>query len=123
MIALAAVLAIVAGGLGSVLRWATSLLFARRTLPWAVLTVNAAASAVGGAVLGLADAGAVDDGIRLILLSGVAGGLSTFSTFSVETIQLVQTGRWRIAAASVAGNLVVGLAFAVGGYGLVAALA
>ena len=123
MIALAAVLAIVAGGIGSVLRWATSLLFARQTLPWAVLTVNAAASAVGGAVLGLADAGAVDGGIRLILLSGVAGGLSTFSTFSVETIQLVQTGRWRIAAASVAGNLVVGLAFAVGGYGLVAALA
>ena len=123
MSVLAVLLTVVAGGLGAVLRWAVSLLFARRILPWAVLTVNAVASAIGGAVLGLADIGAVDVGIRLILLSGIAGGLSTFSTFSVETIQLVQTGRWRIAVASVAANLAVGLGLASAAYTIVAALA
>ena len=61
-------------------------------LPWAVLIVNVVGSLVGGVVLGLAQAGVIGADLRLILLSGFAGGLTTFSTFSVETIQLIDDG-------------------------------
>lgn len=104
---------LVAGVIGALVRYGTSLAFAGRpSFPWAVLVVNAVASAIGGAVLGLAYRGAVDPEWRLVLLTGICGGLSTFSTWSVETVQLVQAGRWRVALGSVALNLVVSLGFA-----------
>lgn len=116
MTVLAVTATILAGGIASLLRWGISLAFSGRSLPWAVLLVNVVASAVGGIALGLAVVGAIDDSIRLVLLSGIAGGLSTFSTWSVESIQLVQAGRWQIALASVAANLVLGIGVATAGY-------
>lgn len=114
----AAVIAAVllAGAAGAVVRFCVSrILAARTTFPWAVLLVNAVGSALGGVVLGLTEAGAVSADVRLILLTGFCGGLTTFSTFSVETIQLVLDGKGRTAAVSVFSNLALGI--------LVAALA
>jgi CrcB protein len=104
---------LVAGGFAAVVRYGVTRAFAGRgSLPWAVLVVNIVGSAVGGATVGLAQAGALSDDGRLMLLGGVAGGLTTFSTWSVETMELVMAGRWRTAVASVALNLVAGLAVA-----------
>ncbi len=104
---------LVAGVIGALARYGTSLAFARRpSFPWAVLVVNVVASTVGGVVLGLAYRGSVSPEWRLILLTGICGGLSTFSTWSVETVQLVQAGRWRSALSSVALNLAVSLGVA-----------
>jgi CrcB protein len=108
-----------AGGLAAALRYGVTRAFAGRgSLPWAVLTVNVVGSAIGGAAVGLAQAGALSADARLVLLGGVAGGLTTFSTWSVETIELVMAGRWRTAAASVALNLVAGLAVAAAAWAL-----
>ena len=109
--------ALAAGALGALLRYATSIAFVRRPsrLPWAVLLVNVVGSLVGGIVLGLVQAGVIGADLRLILLSGLAGGLTTFSTFSVETIQLVMIGRWRSALVSVVANLVLGIGAVVFG--------
>jgi len=103
--------ALAAGALGALLRYATSIAFSRRPsrLPLAVLLVNVVGSLVGGIVLGLVQTGVVGADLRLILLSGFAGGLTTFSTFSVETIQLIMIGRWRSALVSVVANLVLGV--------------
>lgn len=110
---------IVAGGLAAVTRYLVSVWFSgNRRFPWAVLLVNAVGSALGGLVLGLGSG--LGDDIRLVLLTGVAGGLTTFSTFSVETVQLVFEGRWRVALVNVAANLAVGIAVAAGAYWVVA---
>ena len=98
-------------------RYLVSLAFAGRgRLPWAVLVVNAVGSALGGATAGLGAAGHITADLRLVLLSGVAGGITTFSTWSVESVQLIEKGEWRAAAASIAANLIVGIAVAATAY-------
>lgn len=110
---------IVAGGLGAVLRYLVTLVVSgREPLPWAVFAVNVIGSAIGGVVLGLAERGVIGDDIRLVLLTGLAGGLTTFSTFSVETLQLVAEGKWRAAIGNVAANLAIGFGVAALAYAL-----
>ncbi len=110
--------ALLAGGLGALLRYATTRLFARMNdeLPWAVLAVNAVGSLIGGIVLGLFTTGAAGPDLQLIVMGGLAGGLTTFSTFSVETVQLAIARRWGLVAATVGANLVLGVAAAVLGF-------
>lgn len=105
------------GGAATVVRYLVSLAYARRSgLPWAVLTVNVVGSAIGGVTVGLSTTGAISPDLRLVLLGGVAGGLTTFSTWSVETIQLLMERKLRTALGSVILNLAVGLAAATAGY-------
>lgn len=115
-----ALVTVAAGGVAAVIRYLVSLLLARTSdaegFPWAVLVVNVAGSAVGGAVLGLAQHAGLPAEIELLLLTGVCGGVTTFSTFSVETVQLVRAGRWRAAALTVGLNLVVSLGACLLGY-------
>jgi CrcB protein len=101
---------LLAGVVGALARYSISLALARHSrFPFAVLIVNVAGSIIGGAVLGLFDRAALSTEWHLILLTGLAGGLTTFSTWSVETLQLVESGRWRTALSSVLANLVLGL--------------
>ena len=110
MTPLIAVAVIAAGAVAAVVRYLVSQAFARGTgFPWAVLTVNLVGSLIGGAVLGLAERAAVGADLRIILLTGLCGGLTTFSTFSVETVQAVLDGKVALAARSVALNLVLGV--------------
>lgn len=114
---------LLAGGAGALLRYGISVLFAPgpgrlSRLPLAVLIVNVLGSALCGALLGLG--GALDAELRLVLVTGFAGGLTTFSTFSVETVQLVLEGRARTAVASVAANLVLGVGAAAIAYAITA---
>jgi CrcB protein len=106
------------GGFAALARYLVAVWFsADDRFPWAVLTVNVIGSALGGAVLALG-AGLRDD-MQLLLLTGVAGGLTTFSTFSVETMQLVLDRRTRAAALNVGLNLGAGLAVTAVVYALV----
>jgi CrcB protein len=118
--ALAVVAALVAGGLAAVVRFGLSTLLARvsrkESFPWAVLIVNAVGSGLGGALLGIAQSSGASADLQLIILTGVCGGLTTFSTFSVETIQLITHGRWRSAVLSTALNLVAGVGACAFGY-------
>ncbi|MBX3094822.1 MAG: CrcB family protein [Cryobacterium sp.] len=114
--------AIAAGGGAAIVRYLVSLWFARvrsaaesdaparAAFPWAVLVVNVVGSALGGAVLALGAQSGISPDTQFVLLFGVCGGLSTFSTFSVETIQLVNEGQLRRAVLSVSANLALGLA-------------
>ena len=119
-----ALVTVAAGGLAAVIRYLVSVALARSSdaegFPWAVLAVNVVGSAIGGVVLGLAQHAAMPADLQLILLTGVCGGLTTFSTFSVETVQLARAGRWRAASLSVGANLALGLAACALGFLLTA---
>jgi len=98
-------LVLLAGALGAVLRYLCSF------LPQGVLLVNV----VGSFIAGVAVA-ALSGDAQLIVLTGFCGGLTTFSTFSVETVQAAVEGLWRRAALNVALNLVLGIGAAAAGY-------
>lgn len=87
-------LAVAAGGAaGSLLRWGIGLLVAPVAggLPVATLVANVAAGLLVGLFGGLVPALALPEEVRLLLCVGLCGGLSTFSTFSSETVALVQS--------------------------------
>lgn len=114
-----------AGALGALARYAAGLAVGRTRsrLPWAVFAVNAVGSLVAGVAVGLAGVGVLAADLELVIVTGFAGGLTTFSTLSVETVQLAIEGRWRAAAASVGANLAVGVAAAALGILLAPVLA
>ena len=72
------------GGFGSVLRYLASKW--EGELPWGILSVNSAASFVAGLAVGVGS-------FELALVVGLAGGLSTFSTFIGQTSELLDQGK------------------------------
>ena len=121
MTAALVVTVLLCGGAAALLRYLVALWFsADDRFPWAVLVVNVIGSALGGVVLGLGTG--LPSEVQLVLLTGVTGGLTTFSTFSVETVQLVLDGRARVAELNVGVNLGAGLAVTAVVYALVVAV-
>lgn len=59
--------------------------------------------------------------VRLLLLTGVAGGFTTFSAFGLETFYLLRRGEALVAGGYVAASVVVGLLAVWGGFLLVSA--
>lgn len=115
---------VAAGAAGAALRWLVSGRFSRadQTLPWAVLLVNIAGSLVAGLALAISETLGAPD-VRLIVLGGFAGGLTTFGTLSLETVQLLLGGRVRTAVLSIVANLVAGIAAFLIGWGAVTLVA
>lgn len=112
-------LLLVAAGaaVGAPLRYLTDLVLARHTdrrMPWGTLAVNVTGS---GLAVFLAVAVA-DPGWTALLSVGFCGALTTYSTFSYETLALVEDGRPRRALWNVAANLLGGLAAGLAGFGL-----
>lgn len=115
MTPLVVAVALAAAAVGALGRYAFAVRFSGRSFPWAVLVANLAGSAIAGAAIAITDV--LGDGeLRYVLLSGVAGGLTTFSTFSVETVQLTMARRHRAVVVSVGANLFGGLAAVVAGW-------
>lgn len=125
-----------AGGLGAVCRYGLDTLirarFPGRAFPWSTAVINVSGSLLLGLVVGLAlgsaglsSAATAEDqpGWAVIAGTGFLGGYTTFSTASVEAVQLVRDRRWGRAAASAAGVLVTGTAAAAVGLWLGAAVA
>jgi CrcB protein len=113
-----------AGAAGALVRWLVSHRYARAdgSLPAAVLIVNVAGSLVAGIALGLSETLDAPE-VRLILLGGFAGGLTTFGTLSVETVQLLIGGRVRTGLLSIAANVGVGIVALLAGWAAVALIA
>jgi len=117
------------GGVGSVLRYALGLLVGAWTpsnaetphwlamYPVATLAANLIGCGLIGVAWGLMDPGnEAHQPMRLLLIVGVLGGFTTFSSFGWETLSLLQTQRVGTAAAYVLISVLVGLFAAWGGY-------
>ncbi len=103
----------VGGALGALLRASLGLAVPVETggWPWATFTVNlVAAFGLGYVTTRLLERLPASNYRRPLLGTGVAGGLSTFSTMQVETIRLLEVGAYATAAAYTLVSVVLGVA-------------
>jgi CrcB protein len=101
------------GALGSVLRFfidhvVTSLL--GPTFPWGTLLINVTGSFLIGLIFTLTEPSGrwfASADLRLFLMTGICGGYTTFSAFSLRTVLLARGGEWFYAGANVVGSVVL----------------
>ena len=110
--------------LGEVTRYWLSGIVAERwgtVFPWNTLAVNITGSFVIGAIAALAGAeGRIHPNLRpfvvQFLMVGLCGGYTTFSSFSLQTLNLLQEGQWLYAGANVGLSVVLCLSAVWLGY-------
>jgi CrcB protein len=90
-------------------------------LPWGTFTINVTGSLLLGFLTGLTLAGRIPILVKDLAGTGFCGAYTTFSTFTFETLRLLEEGRLLEAASNVLVSVVVGLAAA--GAGLAIGLA
>lgn len=101
------------GALGSVLRWLVIVAAGARygaAFPWGTLAVNLAGSYLIGVVAELAlGPVSVSPALRLFLATGICGGFTTFSSFTLDALVLTRDGNPGVAALYVGGSVALGL--------------
>lgn len=107
-----ALLVFLGGGTGSLVRYAMGKWLNQVPgIPWGTWMANFLACLIVGLALGwTASKDSLTDQTKLLILTGFCGGFSTFSTFSGETIGMLQSGRMGMAALYATGSLVTCLA-------------
>jgi fluoride exporter len=115
-------------GLGGALRHGVNLACARAcgtVFPWGTLVVNILGCFAMGAIAGWLAFRAGEgwsQPVRLFLTTGILGGFTTFSAFSLDAFLLWERGEVTLAAAYVGASVGLSVAGLVAGLGLVRAL-
>lgn len=98
-------------GVGGAARHAVNTVAARMLgygFPFGTLTVNVLGSVIMGLLTELfVVRSGLPQELRLFMTTGVLGGFTTFSTFSLDTVMLWERGQWGLAAGYVATSFVV----------------
>jgi fluoride exporter len=114
------------GFCGANLRYLVQTLSADRwgsTFPYGTLIANVTGSLILGFIVTLTTQRvALSPNWRLFLTVGLLGGYTTFSSFTVETLSLIETGRWHASSVYLLGSVLLGLAGAYLGIVLARAL-
>ncbi|MEU7900181.1 fluoride efflux transporter CrcB [Nonomuraea sp. NPDC049152] len=100
------------GAVGAPLRYLTDRAVQARhdtVFPWGTFTANVVGSLILGVLTGAALSGAAGADVQLLLGTGLCGALTTYSTFSVETLRLAEAGAAFFAAANVIVSIIAGL--------------
>jgi CrcB protein len=112
-------LVMVGGSLGAASRYGISLMAANlwgTRFPWGTLTVNLAGCFLIGLLFGLSDrVRMLTPEMRLLLITGFLGALTTFSTFSIETVSAGRAGLMVQPVVNILINNLGGLALTVMG--------
>ncbi|MFC9459332.1 fluoride efflux transporter CrcB [Streptomyces sp. NPDC059904] len=115
-------LLVIAGAMvGAPLRYLTDRAVQTRhdsVFPWGTFTVNVCGSLVLGLLTGAVAAGAASPQVQLLIGTGLCGALTTYSTFSYETLRLGEDGARLFAVANVAASVAAGLGAAFAGAAL-----
>lgn len=121
------ILLALAGGIGAAVRFMVDGFMRQRfktALPWGTILINVSGSLALGFLAGLLMRGQAPESLFLIVGTGFLGGYTTFSTASLETIRLIQSGRTGLALINGLGSMaasVLAAAAGVGGFGLLLA--
>ncbi|MEU8965137.1 fluoride efflux transporter CrcB [Streptomyces sp. NPDC048491] len=116
---------VLGAAIGAPLRFLTDLTVQKRhdsVFPWGTFTVNVVGCLILGTLTGAVTAGAAASSVQLFLGTGLCGALTTYSTFSYETLRLAEDGARFYAAANVVVSVVAGLGAVFAGVGLAGAL-
>lgn len=100
----------IGGGSGSVLRYMIGLVQKNifpSSLPIGTFLANMLACLVMAGWIRFQPSGFAQEQYKLLMLTGFCGGLSTFSTFSMESISLIRSGQIQWAIANILINLIV----------------
>ena len=108
------------GAIGSMLRYAATLLLNSKYFPYATLAVNI----IGSFIIGLVFALSIKhedflNNWKLFLATGICGGFTTFAAFSLENMGLLQSGKIALAATYIILSVLLGIAAAFFGYQLI----
>jgi len=114
------ILLLAAGGaIGTVSRYAVSGLthkFIDGTFPVGTLAVNVLGSLMIGLLWGTWETANLSSHLRTFLFIGIMGGFTTFSTYSLETLNLFREGEIRMAVINVLANNILGLFMVFAGF-------
>ncbi|NDW12685.1 fluoride efflux transporter CrcB [Bacteroides sp. 214] len=107
------------GGLGSILRFLTSVIvnkYTQTTYPLSTFTVNIIGCFIIGMLLGLFERNQIiNTDLRLLFMTGFCGGYTTFSAFALENINLFQSGHTLTALLYIVASVILGLLAVWGG--------
>jgi CrcB protein len=106
------------GGIGSVLRYAAGFLFTNVPIefPLQTLFVNALGSLLIGILWGLGHGGYFNDYVKFFVFVGILGGFTTFSSFSLETLKLLENRAFFTAFNNILLNTIVSISLCFVGY-------
>lgn len=106
------------GSIGAVARYGISLWISSsvtQTFPLGTFAVNMLGSILIGILFELSDSAIITPEWRGFLMVGLLGAFTTFSTFSLETVQLVRDNELALAALNALGSVAIGLVCVYGG--------
>ena len=115
------VLVMVGAAVGAPLRYLTDRAVQGRhgtALPWGTFTVNVIGSLALGLLTAAATTGDASPATQLVIGTGFCGALTTYSTFSWETLRLFEDGAPLLAGVNVVGSVLAGLAAAAAGFAI-----
>ena len=117
------IIVFVGGGLGATLRHLVNLVCARCMapgFPWGTFIINITGSTVMGLIAGyLAFKGEASQPLRLFLMTGILGGYTTFSAYSLDAALLYERGELLLAAFYVIGSVVLSIGGLFAGLALI----
>ena len=102
---------LVAAATGALLRYLLDGMIADRTegtFPWGTFVINVSGSLLSGFLTGLALYHAFPATPKVVLVTGFCGAYTTFSTFTFETVRLIEESALTEAALNLGGSLVAG---------------
>jgi len=102
----------IGGAIGSILRYLVSDLVHNKissTFPWGTLCINITGCFLIGVVYAFAEKNSIGPEWRFFLATGICGGYTTFSTFSLESFSLLREGHLFYAATYIAASVLLGI--------------
>jgi CrcB protein len=113
------ILVAIGGGIGSVMRYLFSIFIKPWYFPFATFTVNILGCFAIGLIMGWITKNHYPGEWRLFLVTGICGGFTTFSSFSWESLSLLENERYGALGLYFSGSIILGFAATFLGYWLI----